>query len=100
MGGPNLEVFKFGLYLFVPVVALLHFGDPAWYHDHVLPYKGHLFPPPERTYSKIPTDQTAIREELARIKADKLARRIEREKELQTQSEAVAQSSKGWFKWW
>lgn len=37
MGGPNLEVFKFGLYLFVPVVALLHFGDPAWYHDHVLP---------------------------------------------------------------
>lgn len=37
MGGPNLEVFKFGLYLFVPVVALLHFGDPAWYHNHVLP---------------------------------------------------------------
>jgi len=69
MGGPNLEVFKFGLYLFVPVVALLHFGDPAWYHNHVLPvggcclvydkfivdyydqYKGHLFPPPDRTYS-------------------------------------------------
>lgn len=37
MGGPNLEVFKFGLYLFVPVVALLHFGDPHWYHEHVLP---------------------------------------------------------------
>ena len=37
MGGPNLEVFKFGLYLFVPVFALLHFGDPQWYHDNVLP---------------------------------------------------------------
>jgi hypothetical protein len=37
MGGPNLEVFKFGLYLFVPVFALLHFGDPDWYQNHVLP---------------------------------------------------------------
>lgn len=37
MGGPNLEVLKFGLYLFVPVTALLHFGDPQWYHDNVLP---------------------------------------------------------------
>lgn len=37
MGGPNLEVFKFGLYLFVPVFALLHFGDPQWYHNHVRP---------------------------------------------------------------
>ena len=39
MGGPNLEVFKFGLYLFVPVFALLHFGDPQWYHDNVLPVR-------------------------------------------------------------
>jgi protein PET100 len=37
MAGPNLEVFKFGLYLFVPMFALLHFGDPDWYHNHVLP---------------------------------------------------------------
>ena len=39
MGGPNLEVFKFGLYLFVPVFALLHFGDPDWYHNNVLPVR-------------------------------------------------------------
>jgi protein PET100 len=38
MGG-NLEIFKFGLYLFVPVFALLHFGDPQWYHNHVLPVR-------------------------------------------------------------
>jgi protein PET100 len=50
------------------------------------------------TTQKIPTDQTAIREELARIKADKLARRMEREKGLQAQEEAAA--AKGWFKWW
>jgi protein PET100 len=34
------------------------------------------------------------------MKAEKLARRMEREKGLQAQEEAVAQSSKGWFKWW
>jgi protein PET100 len=70
MGGPNLEVFKFGLYLFVPVFTLLHFGDPDWYHNHVLPvgfglscpkcrlmhyriyviqYQEKLFPPREKT---------------------------------------------------
>lgn len=37
MGGPNLEVFKFSLYLFVPIAALVHFGDPEWYRKHVVP---------------------------------------------------------------
>ncbi|KAJ4480523.1 hypothetical protein C8J55DRAFT_428442 [Lentinula edodes] len=37
MGGPNLEVFKFSLYLFIPICALLHFGDPQWYRNTVLP---------------------------------------------------------------
>jgi protein PET100 len=37
MGGPNLEVFKFSLYLFVPIAALVHFGDPEWYRRHVVP---------------------------------------------------------------
>jgi protein PET100 len=45
MGGPNLEVFKFGLYLFVPMFALLHFGDPEWYHNNVLPVGTPLFVP-------------------------------------------------------
>ncbi|OJA16394.1 hypothetical protein AZE42_08836 [Rhizopogon vesiculosus] len=68
------------------------------YYHH---YKDRLFPSPDRTYSKLPTDHTAIREELARIKSDKLARRMEREKGIQAQEEtAAAQSSKGWFKWW
>ncbi|KAH7889802.1 hypothetical protein F5I97DRAFT_1802018 [Phlebopus sp. FC_14] len=98
MGGPNLEVFKFGLYLFVPVMALLHFGDPQWYHENVLPYKDRLFPPPTRTLNHIPTDQQAVREELARIKAEKLARKLERDKVVQQQE---ASSSGGWFRsWW
>jgi protein PET100 len=45
MGGLKLEVFKFGLYLFVPIVALLHFGDPEWYHTHVLPVSGFYLQP-------------------------------------------------------
>ncbi|KIJ69509.1 hypothetical protein HYDPIDRAFT_80629 [Hydnomerulius pinastri MD-312] len=100
MGGPNLEVFKFGLYLFVPVFALLHFGDPQWYHDNVLPYKDHLFPPPGRTHGRLPTEQDAIRSELERVKAEKLARRLEREKAAQAEV-ASAQTSRGWFRsWW
>lgn len=37
MGGPNLEIFKFSLYLFVPIAALVHFGDPEWYRTTVVP---------------------------------------------------------------
>ncbi|KAF8559490.1 hypothetical protein OG21DRAFT_1402079 [Imleria badia] len=99
MGGPNLEVFKFGLYLFVPVFALLHFGDPQWYHDNVLPYKERLFPRVDETNRRLLTDQEAIRSELARIKAEKLARRLQREKETLDQAPPT-QPSQGWFKWW
>lgn len=37
MGGPNLEIFKFSIYLFVPIAALIHFGDPEWYRSTVVP---------------------------------------------------------------
>ncbi|KAF9232148.1 hypothetical protein BU15DRAFT_55347 [Melanogaster broomeanus] len=100
MGGPNLEVFKFGIYLFVPVFALLHFGDPQWYHDNVLPYKDHLFPSADKTNKRLPTDQEAVRSELARIKADKLARKMERAREAEAEIPS-AQTSRGWFRsWW
>jgi len=81
MGGPNLEVFKFSLYLFVPIFALVHFGDPEWYRQHVVPYRNKLFPPLERTNQNIPKETAAIREELARIKAERLTRRAARELE-------------------
>ncbi|KAJ3535993.1 hypothetical protein NMY22_g6233 [Coprinellus aureogranulatus] len=78
MGGPNLEVFKFSLYLFVPIVALVHFGDPQWYRDHVVPYRNRLFPPLDRTVQSLPTNQSAIKEELERIKAERRARHAAR----------------------
>jgi len=60
-------------------VALLHFGDPAWYRNNVVPYREQLFPSEDRTVKNIPTDQIGVREELARIKAEKIARRLAKE---------------------
>ncbi|KAG6861717.1 hypothetical protein C0995_012721 [Termitomyces sp. Mi166 len=67
MGGANLEVFKFSLYLFVPIAALVHFGDPDWYRQHVVP--------------RLPKDQSAIRDELNRIRAERLAKKAAHEAE-------------------
>ncbi|KAI0003249.1 hypothetical protein BJV74DRAFT_764453 [Russula compacta] len=83
MGGPNLEVFKFAVYVFFPVLAFLHYGDPEWYRTNVLPYKERIFPSEERTArgNNIPTNHAAVRQELERIKAEKAARRAQREQE-------------------
>ncbi|KAH8833573.1 hypothetical protein DL96DRAFT_1456253 [Flagelloscypha sp. PMI_526] len=79
MGGPNLEIFKFGLYLFIPLAALVHFGDPQWYQRHVVPYRQKLFPPEERTIKDLPKHQQAVRDELARIKAERIAKAQEKQ---------------------
>jgi len=81
MGGPNLEVFKFAVYVFFPVAMMLHYGDPEWYRKHVLTYKDRIFPPDERLVTKLPTDQGALRDELAKIRARKAERRAEKERE-------------------
>ena len=39
MAGPNLEIFKFGLYVFFPVAIMFHYGKPEWYEKHVLPVR-------------------------------------------------------------
>lgn len=75
MAGPNLEVFKFGLYVFFPVLMLLKYGDSEWYQKNVIPvstsvalqesqpdrpelqYRNKVFPPEEKTVrvrSRIP----------------------------------------------
>ncbi|PCH38354.1 hypothetical protein WOLCODRAFT_65246 [Wolfiporia cocos MD-104 SS10] len=78
MAGPNLEVFKFAVYVFFPVAMMLHYGDPDWYRRHVLTYKDHVFPPDERLVTSLPTDPNALREELAKIRARKAERRAEK----------------------
>ncbi|KAF7359530.1 hypothetical protein MSAN_01296100 [Mycena sanguinolenta] len=97
MGGPNLEVFKFAVYLFVPIVSLVYFGDPAWYHTHVVPYRNKLLPPLEKTVrvsiqahwrrttnhrqQEMPFEQHRVREELERIKNERLERRDAKDRE-------------------
>jgi Pet100 len=39
MAGPNLEVFKFAVYVFFPVLVFLHYGDPEWYRTNVIPVR-------------------------------------------------------------
>ncbi|KAF8478956.1 hypothetical protein DFH94DRAFT_746686 [Russula ochroleuca] len=81
MAGPNLEVFKFAVYVFFPVLVFLRYGDPEWYQTNVIPYKERIFPSEERTArsNNIPVNHAAVRQELERIKAEKAARRAQRE---------------------
>jgi len=81
MAGPNLEVFKFAVYVFFPVLVFFHYGDPEWYRTNVIPYKDRLFPSEDRTArsSSMPINHTAVRQEIERIKAEKAALRAQRE---------------------
>ena len=37
MGGPNLEVFKFAMYVTLPMFVMWHYSNPEWYAKNVLP---------------------------------------------------------------
>lgn len=52
-------------------------------HQHVFQYKERIFPSEERTArsNDIPTNHASVRQELERIKAEKAARRAQREQE-------------------
>lgn len=121
MGGPNLEIFKFTLYLFVPLAALIHFGNPEWYRTKVVPVgifvdsvsvfvftffsieinyfmptaETWYFPSPSNIYISfssfdqwLPKDQSGVREELARIKAERLLKQARREAEAEKNSKS------------
>ncbi|WVN89589.1 uncharacterized protein L203_104816 [Cryptococcus depauperatus CBS 7841] len=74
MGGPNLEIFKFGFYLFTPIYIMVKFGDPEWYNNNVRPLKEISWPPYEATHQP-PKTHAAIKEELARMKTDRIAKK-------------------------
>ncbi|KAJ7581118.1 hypothetical protein C8J56DRAFT_257500 [Mycena floridula] len=84
MGGPYLEVFKFSLYLLVPIGALVHFGDPEWYRQHVIPVRDKYFLQ-NKGLQSVPTNQQSLREELARRKLERLEKRSQIEEAAQKQ---------------
>ncbi|KAI9023031.1 hypothetical protein CLU79DRAFT_750045 [Phycomyces nitens] len=68
MGGPRLEVAKFGVYVFFPVGIMLYFGGPGFYDQYV---KGIKFWPDYNTTYKPPTTSDEVKASLEKMKADR-----------------------------
>ncbi|KAI9879670.1 MAG: hypothetical protein M1830_007777 [Pleopsidium flavum] len=73
MGGPNLEVFKFGMYIMFPIAWMYYFGTNLENRFSVPDF----WPKPESTH-KIPFEKEDIHGELERLKQKRLARRARR----------------------
>ncbi|KAG1123485.1 hypothetical protein G6F42_010505 [Rhizopus arrhizus] len=68
MGGPRLEVVKFGFYVFFPVGVMLYFGGPEFYDNYV---KGIKCWPDINTTYKPPTTSEEVRSALDKMKSDR-----------------------------
>ncbi|GHJ86987.1 hypothetical protein NliqN6_3389 [Naganishia liquefaciens] len=75
MGGPNLEILRFAMYLAVPTASILYFGDPEWYDRYVVPYGKKIWPDYETTH-KPPHTQAGVKEQLEKYKAERLQRKM------------------------
>ncbi|KAK8191085.1 hypothetical protein HDK77DRAFT_457446 [Phyllosticta capitalensis] len=73
MAGPNLEVFKFGLYILFPIGYMWYFGTNLEERFSVPDF----WPKDNQTH-KIPFEKDEIQSELARMKARRLAMRENR----------------------
>ncbi|KAF1810299.1 hypothetical protein P152DRAFT_421525 [Eremomyces bilateralis CBS 781.70] len=73
MGGPNLEVFKFGFYIMFPIGIMYYFGTNL---DSKFSVDG--FWPSKEQSNKIPTEPEDIRAELERLRRRRLERRATR----------------------
>ncbi|CAD6887177.1 unnamed protein product [Tilletia controversa] len=76
MSGASLEVFKFGLYLFFPLAIMVHYGDPEWYHKHVLPVREQYWPNEETLYHP-PRTSADVKSALEEYRQKRIARRTE-----------------------
>lgn len=74
MAGPNLEVFKFGMYILFPISVMYYFGTNLDGRFSVPDF----WPKPEQTH-KIPFDRDEIAKELERIKERNLENKRRRE---------------------
>ncbi|KAK8061187.1 hypothetical protein PG997_015408 [Apiospora hydei] len=77
MGGLNLEVFKFGMYVMFPIGIMYYFGTNLDERFAVPEF----WPKPENA-NKVPLDRDEIQAELARLRARRLYlrdRRLEEE---------------------
>jgi len=73
MGGPNLEVFKFGVYVLFPVAMMWYFGSNL---DEKFSVPG--FWPSKEQSNKVPRDRNELDDELERLKIIRLNMRQKR----------------------
>ncbi|KAL0262690.1 hypothetical protein SLS55_001660 [Diplodia seriata] len=85
MAGPNLEIFKFGLYILFPIGYMYYFGTNLEERFTVPD-----FWPKEGQTHKIPYEKDEIQSELARLRARRLALRDQR---LASEGENASQES-------
>ncbi|KAF9335632.1 hypothetical protein BG006_011057 [Podila minutissima] len=91
MAGPKLEVFKFGVYIFTPVMFMVYFGKedalvayssrvkcaPEFYDKHVRNSK--FWPAQEVVNTRTGIDRQEMLYEVERLKQERLARKAARE---------------------
>jgi len=79
MGGPNLEVFKFGMYILFPIGIMYYYGTNLDKRFSVPDF----WPKPEQS-NKIPFEKDEIQAELERLRRKRLflrQKRLEKEGE-------------------
>ncbi|KAK9896461.1 hypothetical protein P389DRAFT_211202 [Cystobasidium minutum MCA 4210] len=86
MAGPNLELFKFVVYVSVPIAFMAYFGDPEWYNKHVYPLKD-AFVKPEKAEVTISETPNELKQQIAQLRAQRLAKKEQREAQQQQQQQ-------------
>ncbi|PFH59621.1 hypothetical protein XA68_12083 [Ophiocordyceps unilateralis] len=84
MGGINLEIFKFGMYVMFPIGIMYYFGTNL---DNRFAVPG-FWPKPEEC-NKLPRDREEIEAEYHRIVARQRRRRALEEEKQKKESQAV-----------
>ncbi|KAI0105534.1 hypothetical protein GGR51DRAFT_560381 [Nemania sp. FL0031] len=90
MGGLNLEVFKFGMYVMFPIGIMFYFGTNLDERFAVPDF----WPKPEQA-NRVPLEKEEIHAELQRLRARRLYlrdRRLEAEANMRAKEEAAGNS--------
>ncbi|KAI4250728.1 MAG: hypothetical protein LQ352_005278 [Teloschistes flavicans] len=82
MGGANLEIFKFGMYIMFPIGWMYYFGTNLESRFTVPDF----WPAPEKTH-RIPFEREEMKAELDRLKAQRQERKARRLEELSQQKQ-------------
>eukprot|EP00039_Didymoeca_costata_P029165 m.23495 g.23495 ORF g.23495 m.23495 type:complete len:92 (+) comp7507_c0_seq2:24-299(+) len=70
MGGPGMEVFRFGVYVFMPICAFYYFNLPEFYNKNVKPELGRIYP----KGLDVPTTLEGNQALLEKLKAERKAK--------------------------